>query len=96
MTDEEKNKYKGEYTAIRVDIETARMLKRIASANDRTMLAQARAIIKREYAALEKRTFEPADEKPAREYTTKKTETPAVAPTEKPEKRKFLWWFRRD
>ena len=92
MTDEEKNKYKGEYTAIRVDIETARMLKRIASANDRTMLAQARAIIKREYAALEKRNFEPADEQPAQEYTKKKAQAPAEKPVEKPAKRRFLWW----
>jgi hypothetical protein len=98
--DKEKSKYKGEYTAIRVDAETARMLRRIASVNDRTMLAQARAIIKREYVALEKRGFQPTEEKPTRRKYTRKTDNPveevdvSKEPAKKPVRRGFLWWGR--
>jgi hypothetical protein len=78
-------------------------LKRIATAHERSMIAQMRVLINREYDALEKRDFQPAEEKPARRKYTKKTvdlsaEKPvdevevSKEPAEKPVRRGFLWW----
>lgn len=82
-----------------IDKETQGKLKRIAVAYERSMAAQLRVLINREYAALERRNFQPAEEKPARRKYTKKpvdksAEKPVdgVEPAEKPARRGFLWW----